>query len=80
MPIQTVPDVDVAQAAATLAAGAIGAAGTLDTSETTKLGDYALDVFWHIYQSMRMGVEIPLREPSVDVAVPVEEPPRVAPG
>jgi hypothetical protein len=39
-----------------------------------------LDVFWHIYQSMRVLVEIPLREPSETVDVPVDEPARVAPG
>jgi hypothetical protein len=80
MAIQSVPDVDVAQAAATLAAGAIGAAGTIDTSEATKLGDYALDVFWHIYQAMRVGVELPLQEPSVAVQAPVDQPPIVASG
>ncbi len=53
-----VPDTDVAQAAATLAAGALQAAEPVEMSEAGKLGDYAMDVFWRIYDAMRVGVEI----------------------
>jgi hypothetical protein len=66
----SIPDTEVAQAAATLAAGALRRADTSEIPEAEKLGDYALDVFWHIYEAMRIGVEtVPLEEV---VATPAE--------
>jgi hypothetical protein len=53
-----IPDVDVAQAAATLEAGALRAAEPIEMSEAAKLSDYAMEVFWRIYEAMRVGVEI----------------------
>jgi hypothetical protein len=55
---QSVPDAEVAQAAATLAAGALRATDSIDLTDSEKLGDYALEVFWHIYGAMRVGVEL----------------------
>lgn len=54
----SVPEAAVAQAAATLAAGALRASDPVDLHDAEKLGDYALDVFWHIFEAMRVGVEI----------------------
>jgi len=58
-PTASLPDAMVAQAAATLAAGALRAADPIDQHDAEKLGDYALDVFWHIHEAMRVGVEVP---------------------
>jgi hypothetical protein len=67
---QAVPEAAVAQAAATLAAGALRTTENGEMPEAVKIGDYALEVFWHIYEAMRIGVE-------TAVEVPVIEPPRV---
>jgi hypothetical protein len=61
-PTASVPEAVVAQAAATLAAGALRAGEQIDQRDADKLGDYALDVFWHIYAAMRVGVETPVLE------------------
>jgi hypothetical protein len=62
----SIPDTEVAQAAATLAAGALRSIDTREIPEAEKLGDYALDVFWHVYEAMRVGVEtVPLEEAAV---------------
>ena len=58
-PTASVPEAVVAQAAATLAAGALHASGPIDQHDAEKLGDYALEVFWHIYEAMRVGVDAP---------------------
>lgn len=58
---QPVLDADVAQAAATLAAGALR---TIDMApDADRLSDYALDVFWRIYEAMRVGVDVPVTTP-----------------
>ncbi|MDB5092407.1 MAG: hypothetical protein JWO85_508 [Candidatus Eremiobacteraeota bacterium] len=58
-PSASLPEAVVAQAAATLAAGALRSSDPIDQHDPEKLGDYALDVFWHIYEAMRLGVETP---------------------
>jgi hypothetical protein len=58
-PTASLPEAVVAQAAATLAAGALRSSDPLDQHDPEKLGDFALDVFWHIYEAMRVGVELP---------------------
>jgi hypothetical protein len=58
-PTASLPEAVVAQAAATLAAGALRSSDPIDQHDPEKLGDYALDVFWHIYEAMRIGVETP---------------------
>jgi hypothetical protein len=72
---QSIQEAVVAQAAATLAAGALRCVDATEMPEAAKLSDYALDVFWRIYESMRGGVEIPsLDVPSVPGAPTVLEP------
>jgi hypothetical protein len=56
MPHQPVPESVLAQAAATLAAGALSASDPMHIRPGARdLGDYALQVFWHIYEEMRHG-------------------------
>jgi hypothetical protein len=67
-PTASLPEAVVAQAAATLAAGALRSSDPIDQHDPEKLGDYALDVFWHIYEAMRIGVEAP--SPVLEEVVP----------
>jgi hypothetical protein len=53
----SVSSAEVAQAAATLAAGALSASGVDELLEAERLSDYALDVFWRIYDGMRVGID-----------------------